>query len=139
SQGCRRRRRATTRSPDRTPPRHGGGGGGRGGRRPGGKPPPATRRGRQRAGTRRVSRDRRALDRGLALHPHQARGLAAQSYLTGFITNQLVDEYGAERVRRGGLRIYTTLDSKMQKAATSAILGTLDRKHDPAGSVVSID
>ena len=50
-----------------------------------------------------------------------------------------MSEYGAERVRRGGLRIYTTLDAKMQTDATHAILGTLDRKGDPAGSVVSID
>ena len=45
----------------------------------------------------------------------------------------------AERVRRGGLRIYYTLDAKKQTEATRAILGTLDRKKDPAGSVVSID
>jgi penicillin-binding protein 1A len=42
-------------------------------------------------------------------------------------------------VRRGGLRIYTTLDAKKQTDATHAILGTLDRKGDPAGAVVSID
>ena len=50
-----------------------------------------------------------------------------------------MSQYGAERVRRGGLKIYTTLDAKAQTQATHAILGTLDRKGDPAGSVVSID
>jgi penicillin-binding protein 1A len=50
-----------------------------------------------------------------------------------------VNQYGAERVRLGGLRIYTTLDAKMQAEATHTILATLDRKGDPAGSVVSID
>jgi penicillin-binding protein 1A len=65
--------------------------------------------------------------------------LAGQTYLTGYITNQLVNEFGAERVRQGGLRIYTTLDAKMQTKATQAILGTLDRKGDPAGSIVSIE
>ena len=38
-----------------------------------------------------------------------------------------------------GCTIYTTLDAKMQTDATHAILGTLDRKGDPAGSIVSID
>jgi penicillin-binding protein 1A len=82
---------------------------------------------------------RQALHSPLGLHPRQAPGLAGQTYLTDFITSQLVEQYGAERVRLGGLRIYTTLDAKMQTEATHAILGTLDRKGDPAGSVVSID
>lgn len=85
------------------------------------------------------ARYRRAVQSPLGLNPRPLKGLAGQSYLTDFITNQLVNEFGAERVRRGGLRIYTTLDAKMQTQATQAILGTLDRENDPAGSVVSID
>jgi penicillin-binding protein 1A len=84
-------------------------------------------------------RYRRAVHSPLGLRPKPVAALAGQSYLTGYITNQLVNEFGAERVRQGGLRIYTTLDAKMQTKATHAILGTLDRKGDPAGSVVSID
>ena len=86
-----------------------------------------------------AARYRRAVHSPLGLHPQRVRGLAGETYLTDYITNQLVDEYGAERVRRGGLRIYTTLDAKMQNDATRSILGTLDRKNDPAGSIVSID
>jgi penicillin-binding protein 1A len=82
---------------------------------------------------------RRALGSPLGLHPQRTRGLTGESFLTDYITSQLVHEYGAERVRQGGLKIYTTLDAKMQSEATHAILGTLDRKGDPAGSVVSID
>jgi penicillin-binding protein 1A len=85
------------------------------------------------------SRYRRALHAPLGLHPRAAPGLAGQTYLTDYITSQLVNEYGAERVRRGGLRVYTTLDAKLQREATRSILGTLDRKTDPAGSIVSID
>jgi membrane peptidoglycan carboxypeptidase len=85
------------------------------------------------------ARYRRAVHSPLGLHPRPVRGLAGETYLTDFITNELVNQYGAERVRRGGLRIYTTLDAKMQAEATHAILGTLDRRNDPAGSLVSID
>jgi membrane peptidoglycan carboxypeptidase len=85
------------------------------------------------------ARYRRALQSPLGLHPRAAPGLAGESYLTDYITSQLVQQYGAERVRQGGLKIYTTLNAKMQTDATHAILGTLDRKGDPAGSVVSID
>jgi penicillin-binding protein 1A len=84
-------------------------------------------------------RYRKAVHSPLGLHPRPTPGLGRQNYLTDFITNQLVNEFGAERVRQGGLRVYTTLDAKMQAEATQAILGTLDRKNDPAGSVVSID
>jgi len=88
-----------------------------------------------------ISQDRyrRALRSPLGVHPKRTPGIAGQTYLTDFITSQLVKNYGAEQVRRGGLRIYTTLDAKMQSEATRSILGTLDRETDPAGSIVSID
>jgi penicillin-binding protein 1A len=85
------------------------------------------------------SRYRQALRSPLGLHPEQSRAAAASTYLAGFITSQLVNEYGAERVRQGGLHVYTTLSSKLEEKATKAVLGTLDHKGDPAGSIVSID
>jgi penicillin-binding protein 1A len=85
------------------------------------------------------ARYRNAVHSPLGVHPGTTPALRGQTYLSDFITSQLVDDYGADRVRQGGLRISTTLDSKMQAKATRAILGTLDRKGDPAGSVVSID
>src|SRR6266567_549792 len=45
---------------------------------------------------------RRALRSPLGLHPHRLPG-SGQTYLADYITSQLVHEYGAERVRRGGL------------------------------------
>ena len=92
-----------------------------------------------RAGSISLARYRHAAQSPLGLHPRRPPGLADQRYLTDFITSQLVNELGAERVRRGGLHVYSTLDARMQAEASRAILGTLDRKTDPAGSVVSID
>ena len=85
------------------------------------------------------TRYRAAVSAPLGLHPSRAQGSSAGTYLADFITSQLISEYGASRVRQGGLRVYTTLDSKKQAAATQAVLGTLNRRGDPAGSVVSID
>jgi penicillin-binding protein 1A len=85
------------------------------------------------------ARYRTAVHAPLGLRPRRVPGISSQTYLTDYITNQLLNQYGPEQVRRGGLRIYTTLDAKMQTEATHAILGTLDRKIDPAGSLVSID
>jgi penicillin-binding protein 1A len=84
-------------------------------------------------------RYRKAIRSPLGVHPGKAPALGGGTYLADFITSQLVNDFGAARVRQGGLRIYTTLDSKMQAEAARAILGTLDRKGDPAGAVVSID
>ena len=56
-----------------------------------------------------------------------------RSYLTDWIAAQLIDRYGAERVRRGGLRVYTTLDAQLQREAEQAITKTLDHDGDPAG------
>jgi penicillin-binding protein 1A len=81
-----------------------------------------------------------ALRSKIKLHP--AKGAAAPAglaFLDDYVRAQLVSIYGAERVRRGGLRITTTLDATMESAAMRAISGTLDRKGDPAGAVVSVD
>jgi penicillin-binding protein 1A len=80
-----------------------------------------------------------ALRSPLGLHPGTVGVSGAGPYLTDYITSRLIDLYGAERVRRGGLSVYTTLDGKLQREATQAIKSTLDRKGDPAGTIVSID
>lgn len=54
------------------------------------------------------------------------------SYFIDYVANQLVERYGANRVYRGGLKIYTTLDIKTQQAA-EAVLGNYQ------GAVVALD
>jgi len=61
-----------------------------------------------------------------------------ESYFFDYVRQQLIDEYGVDRVRAGGMRIYTTLDLKMQQAARQSLdnaLGGTDR----SGAIVSID
>ncbi|HZE06704.1 MAG TPA: transglycosylase domain-containing protein, partial [Solirubrobacteraceae bacterium] len=84
-------------------------------------------------------RYRQALHAPLGLHPGGGGTARSEPYLADYITGELVNRYGAERVRRGGLRVYTTLDARMQAEATRAITRTLNRKNDPAGALVSID
>src|SRR3954466_11540045 len=61
-----------------------------------------------------------------------------EGYFFDYVKQQLVDEYGLERVRRGGMRIYTTLDLKLQKAARDALEGHLGAQAT-AGSIVTVD
>ncbi|WP_425061005.1 Penicillin-binding protein 2D [Sporomusa carbonis] len=54
------------------------------------------------------------------------------SYFLDYIANELVGRYGANRVYKGGLKVYTTLDIKQQQAA-EAVLGQLQ------GAVLALD
>jgi penicillin-binding protein 1A len=56
-----------------------------------------------------------------------------------FVQAELIDELGAGRVRLGGLRVRTSLDSRMQRLGTIAIRNILRSKNDPAGALVAID
>ena len=56
-----------------------------------------------------------------------------------FVQDQLVAKLGANRVRRGGLRVRTTLDSRLQHLGTTAIANVLRSKYDPAAALVAID
>lgn len=43
------------------------------------------------------------------------------SYFLDYVANELVGRYGANRVYKGGLRVYTTLDMSMQQAAENTL------------------
>lgn len=51
----------------------------------------------------------------------------------------LIDKYGANMVYRGGMRVYTTLDMRMQGLAENAVFGTLNEPGDPEAALVAID
>jgi penicillin-binding protein 1A len=62
-----------------------------------------------------------------------------QPYFFGYVRDELVRVYGEARVRHGGLRVYTTIDPKLQRAAREAIKNQLYLSNDPAAAVVAID
>lgn len=70
---------------------------------------------------------------------------ASASYFIDYITSQLIDKYGADTVYKEGLKIYTSLDLEMQKAAEKAMqeLPTLSTDKNglkqPQGALVAID
>lgn len=59
-------------------------------------------------------------------------------YFVEWVKDNLLKEYGEKTVYRGGLRVKTTLDPKMQRAAESAIADVLDEPGDPSAAVVAI-
>jgi penicillin-binding protein 1A len=62
-----------------------------------------------------------------------------EPYFFGYVRDELVKAYGAETVRSGGLRVYTTIQPRWQRLAQNAIRRTLTRRSDPAAAVISID
>ena len=56
-----------------------------------------------------------------------------------YVQDELVKELGANRVRLGGFRVRTTLDSRLQRLSASAIKDVLRSTGDPAGALVAID
>jgi penicillin-binding protein 1A len=67
-------------------------------------------------------------------------------YFADYILQKLLDLYGENRVYGGGLKVYTTLDIDIQKAAENALLSGLPTiKEDknglkqPQGAIIAID
>jgi penicillin-binding protein 1A len=77
--------------------------------------------------------------RGLGLHLSHYYTHRRERHFFDYVEAELRQRLGAAALRAGGLRVHTTLDLKLQRAARAAIRGRLDRPHDPASAVVSID
>jgi penicillin-binding protein 1A len=77
-------------------------------------------------------------DRGLHLRPSPAYA-SREPYFAGYVESLLQQEYGAATVQAGGLRIYTTIRPRLQRAAVQALSQVVYSRHDPAGAIVSLD
>ncbi|HEY2742459.1 MAG TPA: transglycosylase domain-containing protein [Gaiellaceae bacterium] len=77
-------------------------------------------------------------DRSLHLRPSPAYAIR-EPYFVAYVENLLQQAYGAATVRAGGLKIYTTIRPRLQRAAVHALSEELHARRDPAGTIVSID
>ena len=64
---------------------------------------------------------------------------ALAPYFMEYVKSQLVDQFGAEAVFRGGITVRTTLDLRMQRAAERAIAEALYEPDDPSAALVALD
>jgi penicillin-binding protein 1A len=60
-------------------------------------------------------------------------------YFANYTKQQLVDRYGSGRVFGGGLKVYTTIDLKLQKMARNSIGKWLTNPAGPTAALVAID
>ncbi|MBP2652864.1 MAG: mtgA 3 [Firmicutes bacterium] len=76
---------------------------------------------------------------------HKDEEVTIASYFTNYVIQNLIDKYGANAVYKEGLKIYTTLDIDMQKAAESAMKQLPNVRTDsngikqPQGALVAIE
>ncbi|HVC84428.1 MAG TPA: transglycosylase domain-containing protein [Solirubrobacteraceae bacterium] len=59
------------------------------------------------------------------------------NYFLDFVKQELIDHYGAARIASGDLRVYTTINPRLQTLAKSAIDGVLNLPGDPSAALVS--
>jgi penicillin-binding protein 1A len=88
-----------------------------------------------------TARQYRAAVRTRSLHLKAGRIYTQirQPYFFTYVIDELEREYGATTVRAGGLKVYTTIDPRLQRLARKAILGVLPYRTDPAAAIVSIE
>jgi penicillin-binding protein 1A len=80
-----------------------------------------------------------AIDEEIKLNPGNRYEEIREPYFFDFVEQQLIEEYGVNTVRQGGLKVQTTIDPQLQEAGREAIENHLYYSTDPSAAVVSID
>ena len=80
-----------------------------------------------------------ALSAPLRLAEAQPEAEIRLPYWVEMIREQLVSYYGSSRVLTGGLRVYTSVDLELQRAAEESIADILDQAGDPSAALVAIE
>jgi penicillin-binding protein 1A len=62
-----------------------------------------------------------------------------EPFFFDYVENELIERYGVDAVRKGGLRVHTTLDPRLQEVGLEAMHSALPYSTDPSSALVSID
>jgi penicillin-binding protein 1A len=81
----------------------------------------------------------RASQRGLGLRPGTRYIQRREPYFFDYVQDKLIDRYGVGVVRRGGLRIHTTINPALQDSAREAINSYYGDPAGPSSALVAID
>ncbi|HEV2590411.1 MAG TPA: PBP1A family penicillin-binding protein [Gaiellaceae bacterium] len=76
--------------------------------------------------------------RSLDLKPGSIYSSIREPYFFSYVIDQLEQQYGANTVREGGLKVYTTIDPRLQRLALKAMRTELPYSTDPAAALVSV-
>ena len=78
-------------------------------------------------------------DRRLHLKAGRLYTRIREPYFFDYVRQELQKQYGSNTVRSGGLKVFTTIDPRLQRFALDAIKRTLPYSTDPAAAIVSIN
>ncbi len=84
-------------------------------------------------------RARAARRHGLDLDVSGSYFAHREPFFFDYVEGLLLDRYGVDAVRNGGLRVYTTIDPKLQEVGLEAMRSALPYSTDPSSALVSID
>jgi penicillin-binding protein 1A len=81
-----------------------------------------------------------AIGQGLGLNPGQKYTRIRDPYIFDLVKQELQDRYGLNTVQSGGLKVYTTIDPRLQEAAQSAVDScSVCYSGGPASALASVD
>ena len=86
-----------------------------------------------------AARARAAAVSGLGLDVSHSYFEHRQPYFFDYVQDKLIEAYGVNTVRRGGLKVETTIDPELQRIGLDTMRSTLPYSTDPASALVSID
>ncbi|HEU4944387.1 MAG TPA: transglycosylase domain-containing protein, partial [Solirubrobacterales bacterium] len=84
-------------------------------------------------------RAKQAQARGLGLDVSGSYFAHREPFFFDYVEHELIEHYGADAVRNGGLEIYTTLEPRLQEVGLEAMRSALPYSTDPSSALVSID
>ncbi|HSS32234.1 MAG TPA: transglycosylase domain-containing protein, partial [Solirubrobacterales bacterium] len=84
---------------------------------------------------------REAIGEGLNLNPGHKYRVIRDPFLFDLVQQELIDKYGLNTVRYGGLKAYTTIDPELQERAQEAVdsCGVCYPEGGPAAGLASVD
>jgi penicillin-binding protein 1A len=80
-----------------------------------------------------------ARNQPLGLHAGSKYFRRSEPYFFDYVSELLIQKYGLNTYRKGGLKVYTTIDPALQQLARQSISGVLNQPGDPSSAVVAID
>jgi penicillin-binding protein 1A len=77
--------------------------------------------------------------RGLGLKLSDTYFERRQPYFFDYVEDKLIEKYGVNTVRKGGLRVFTTVNPALQDVGLEAMRSALPYSTDPSAALVAID
>ncbi|MET0306875.1 MAG: transglycosylase domain-containing protein [Solirubrobacterales bacterium] len=84
-------------------------------------------------------RARQARHHGLGLNLDQGYFDKRDPYFFDYVEDELIEAYGVDAVRNGGLQVHTTIDPRLQEVGLEGMRSALPYSEDPASALVSVD